>query len=135
MPSWILLNRICLAKAQVMNNEKNIDIETLYKYESDNKVELYSGLIRRSICEILLNIDNQHIEEAEIWIKKAVEADSRNGKMWFLGRDYVLYYELLRRKENRSEAIKCLKKAINIFKDCGADGWREKYKKKLATFS
>lgn len=127
MPSWINLNRICLAKAQAMNNEKDIDIESLYEYESENKVELYSGLMRRSICEALLNIGNQHLAEAEDWIMKAINADTDNGKMWFLGRDYLTYYDLLKRKDNRSEAIKCLTKAITIFKDCGANGWLEKY--------
>ena len=58
MPSWVILNRICLAKAQVMDDERNIDVELLYKYGVDNKVELFSGLMRRSICETLLNIDN-----------------------------------------------------------------------------
>lgn len=135
MHSWVILNRICLAKAQVMNNEKNIDIESLYEYESENKVELYSGLIRRSICETLLNIDNQHIVQAEKWIIKAIKADTRNGKMWFLGRDYVLYYELLKRKEDRSEATKNLTKAIKIFRECGADGWVKKYEKELSAFS
>ena len=135
MPSWIILNRICLAKAQVMNNEKNIDIESLYEYESSNKVELYSGLMRRSICETLLNIDNQHIAEAEKWIKMAINADTDNGKMWFLGRNFATYYDLLNRKGSRSEATKCLDKAIKIFRECGADGWVEKYEKELATQS
>ena len=91
--------------------------------------------MQKSICEILLNIDSEPIAEAEKWIKKAIKSDTRNGKMWFLGRDYVLYSELLKMKKDRSEAIKNLSKAIKIFRDCGADGWLEKYKKELATLS
>ena len=53
----------------------------------------------RYIGEILLNIDDQHMTEAEDWIKKAIEADTRNGTMWFLGRDYALYADCLNEKE------------------------------------
>jgi hypothetical protein len=46
--------------------------------------------------------------------------------------DFALYAELFRRKEDRSKAKENLAKAINIFKECGADGWVEKYEKKLS---
>jgi len=48
--------------------------------------------------EILLNIDDRHMSEAEEWIKKAMEVDSRNDMRWHLGRDYALYAELFKRK-------------------------------------
>jgi len=35
-------------------------------------------------------------------------------------------------KDNRSKARENLDKAIEIFKECGADGWVEKYEKDLA---
>ncbi|MBC8462297.1 MAG: hypothetical protein H8D67_30375 [Deltaproteobacteria bacterium] len=38
----------------------------------------------RYIGEILLNIDDQHVSEAEEWIKKAIEADIRNDMRWHL---------------------------------------------------
>ena len=77
-------------------------------------------------------MDNQNIAEAEKWIKRAIKTDTDNCKIWFLGRDYVTYYDLLKRKEDGSEAFKYLAKAIKIFKDCGADGWVKKYEKELA---
>jgi tetratricopeptide (TPR) repeat protein len=86
----------------------------------------------RYISEILLNIDDQHMNEAEDWIKKAIETDNRNRMMWYLGRDYALYAELFKRKGNRSKAKTKLSKAIEIFKGCGADDWEEKYEKELA---
>ena len=58
--------------------------------------------------------------------------DERNGVMFELGMDFALYAELFRRKEDRSKAKENLAKAINIFKECGADGWVEKYEKKLS---
>lgn len=53
--------------------------------------------------------------------------------MFNLGKDYVLYAELFKRKGDRLKAQESLGKAIEILKECGADGWIEKYEKKLAT--
>ena len=133
MPSWVNLNRICLTKVQVMNHEKDIDLGSLYKNETGNKVELYRGLMQRGIGEILLNIDDQHSAEAEVWIKKAVNTHTCNGQMWHLGKDYALYAGLLGRKGDQSKAKETLIKAIEIFKECGADRWAEKYEKELST--
>ena len=76
--------------------------------------------------------DNDHLSDAENWIKKAVEADSRNDMMWNLGADYALYSQLCRKKHNRTKAKENLRKAIEIMKECGADGWVEKYEKEMA---
>ena len=85
----------------------------------------------RYISEILLNIDDHHIYEGEDWIKKAIEADSRNDMKWSLGRDYALYAELFKRKGDQPKAKEHLGKAIEIFKECSADGWVDKYKREL----
>jgi len=71
--------------------------------------------------------------EAEHWIQKAIEADQRNGMMFHLGKDYALYADLFKRKGDRPKAQENLGKAIEILKECGADGWVEKYEKELAT--
>jgi len=55
--------------------------------------------------------------------------------MWNLGRDYSLYAELFKRKGNQSKAKENRNKAIEILKECGSDGWVEKYEKELVTFS
>ena len=130
--SWINFHKISLTRAMVMNNEKNIQLGLLSDYVEKNKLKLYDGQIRRYTGEILLNIDDQHMSDAESWIQKAIEMDERNGVMFELGMDFALYAELFRRKEDRSKAKENLAKAINIFKECGADGWVEKYEKKLS---
>ena len=89
--------------------------------------------MRRYIGEILLNIDESHLIEAEDWIKKAIAADKRNGMTFFLGQDYALYAELFKRKGDLSKAKENLSKAIEIFKECGADGWVEKAEQELAS--
>ena len=97
-----------------------------------NRHKLIDGRMRRYLGEILLNIDDQHLSDAEGWVKKAIEADERNGVMFDLGMDYVLYVDLFKRKEDRSKAKENLSKALNILKRCGAEGWVGKYEKELA---
>jgi len=98
-------------------------------------VVISKGWIRSCIGNILLNIAGRHISKAEDWITKAIEADKRNGMMWQLAQDYALYAEFYKRKNDPSKAIENLNKAIEIFKECGADGWVEKYEKELASLS
>jgi hypothetical protein len=42
---------------------------------------------------------------------------------------------LFKRKDDLSKAKENLTKAIDVFKECGADRWVEKYKKELKTLS
>jgi len=52
--------------------------------------------------------------------------------MFHVGNDYALYADLFKRKGDRLKAQETLGKAIDLFKECGADGWVEKYEKELA---
>jgi len=134
--SWLMnLGKIGFARAKVMNNEKNVDLESLYRYEAENKVKALKGLMQRYIGEILLNIDGLHMNEAESWIKKAIKEDEKNGTRFNLAKDHALYAELFKRKGDKSNAKENLGKAIEIFKECGADGWVVKYEKELASLS
>jgi len=130
-PSLVGWGKVALTRSKVMNKEEGIDLESLYTHSRNNKVKVAEGWIQRYIGEILLNIDDQHISEAEHWIQKAIEADQRNRMMFHLGKDYALYAELFKRKGDRLIAREDLGKAIDLFKECGADGWVEKYEKEL----
>jgi len=55
--------------------------------------------------------------------------------MFFLGGDYAVYADLFKRKGDRLKARENLGKAIEILKECGADGWVEKYERELAALS
>jgi len=57
------------------------------------------------------------------------------GTCYNLGRDYALYAELFKRKGDQPKARANLGKAIEILKECGADGWVKKAEKNLATLS
>jgi class 3 adenylate cyclase/tetratricopeptide (TPR) repeat protein len=134
-PSWARWGKVNVARSKVMNKEKDVDLESLYAHSRNNKVKAAEGWIQRYIGEILLNIDDQHISKVEHWIQKAIEADQRNRMMFHLGKDYALYADLFKRKGDRLKAQEILGKAIGILKECGADGWVEKYEKELATLS
>jgi len=49
-----------------------------------------------------------------------------------LGMDYILRAKLFKRKGDQSKTKENLSKAIEIFKECGEDGWKEKAEKELA---
>ena len=101
----------------------------------NNKIKWCEGPLLRYTIEILLNMEDQYISEAKNWIKKAIEANKRNGMMWYLARDYALYAELFKRTGDLLKTREKLKKAIEIFKACGADGWVAKYEKELTALS
>ena len=102
------------------------------KYCEDNKTKSHEALMLSDIGEILLNIDDQHMSEAEDWIKRAIEANKRNGTMFDLGRAYASYAELLKRKGDLTGAKENLNTAIEIYTECGADGWLKKAQEALA---
>jgi len=101
-------------------------------HHNENRFKLLKGWMQYGVGNILLNLDNQHISKAEEWIKKAIEADKRNDTKWNLAQDYALYAEFYKRKNDPSKAKENLKKAIETFRECGADGWVERYEKEMA---
>jgi hypothetical protein len=115
-----------------MNKVKDINLNEIFTWHEDIKNRWVKGWVPKFISEILLNIDDQNISEAEDWIKISIETNQKYGMMWNLARDYALYAELFKRKSDLSKAKEKFSKAIDIFKECGADGWVEKYKKELA---
>ena len=84
--SWMSFARIGQARSMVMNNEKDIDLDSLYGFVDENKVEHIDGWMRRYIADILLNIDDQHTSEAKEWIEKAIEADEEMARCFVWGR-------------------------------------------------
>jgi len=135
MPSWVKVNNIAAALSMVKADESVIDLDALYKHVSQNKWPIFEGPMRRMLGDILLNMDSNHIDASGNWIRQAIDADQRNGMMFHLAKDYALYADLFRRKDEIPKARENLTKAIEIFKECGADGWVDKYEKELTTFS
>ncbi|MFC1858217.1 hypothetical protein ACFL9U_09350 [Thermodesulfobacteriota bacterium] len=134
-PSWASHWKMLLSLTRAINNEKDISIDEMFEWYNNNKINSTTGSMMACIGEILLNIDDQHLSDAEDWIKRAIEEHKKYGVMWYLARDYALYAKLYKRKGDLSQAKENLNKAIATFKECGADGWVEKYEKELAVLS
>ena len=112
---------------KVLNGDRNINLDDPFEYFRNINLKYTEGWKARRIAEILLDINDKHISNSENLIRKAVQADNRNCTMWQLAKDYAFYAELLKRKGDQSNAIEKLSKAIEILKECGADGWVKKY--------
>ena len=54
-----------------------------------------------------------------------------DGTIFQLAKDYFLYYEILKKKGDNPKSKEYLNKAIDQFRDCGADGWVERAEKEL----
>ena len=132
IPSWKNVSKSAIEKMKVINKDTTIDLEEMIGYADANKARIWDGWIRRNIGEILLNSDDQRLDEAEGWINKAIEADSTNGTMLNLGRNYALYAELCSRRGDPDKAVSAYKKAIDVFKDCGSDGFLKRAEESLA---
>jgi len=130
-PSLFNLARVALTSAKVLNHEEDIDRKLLTSYVSQNKLRRRDGLLKRQISEILLNNDN-YIPEAEDWIQQAIDTDNKHGAMFELGICHAVWSEIFKRKGDRPKTREKLGKAIEILKECGADGWVEKYQKEFA---
>ena len=78
---------------------------------------------------------SEYWKQAEEWINEAIAADSENGTLFELGRDYSVYSAILIRKGEESQAQESLHRAMEIFKKCGADGWVKKYEEELPELS
>ena len=134
-PSWACVGKLGFARAKVLNQEMDVDLEALYAHAGNVRAKSFQGVARRFIGEILLNMGDGHMSEAEGWIQKAIETDQGNGTNFYLGQDYALYSDLFKRKGNRLKERENRGKAFEIFKECGADGWAKKMEKALPELS
>jgi len=135
LPSYIQYFRSCLMRAKVLRHDQDIEISDLFACYENYKITWCKGWTARNIGDVLLNIDNEHLSDAEVWFQKAIEEDSRNRIMWLLAMDHSCYADWFKKKGDRKGVKEQLTKAIDIFRGCGADGWVEKYEKELALVS
>jgi class 3 adenylate cyclase/tetratricopeptide (TPR) repeat protein len=131
-PSWINTLSANMAKAKLLSQGEAVNLGELFGYYSRNRLKTAEGQMARTIGEILYHLDGRHFSEAQEWIEKAIEADRRNGMMWHLARDYAVYAEFFMRRNDTTAAKETFGNAIDLFMNCGADGWVERYQKALA---
>jgi tetratricopeptide (TPR) repeat protein len=130
--SGLHLFQLSVFRAQVHFGSKNIDTSLLRRCVDANKQKNFEGIIRRYAAEILLNLDDTHLSEAQFWIEDAIKRDEQNKMLFSLARNYQVYAEVLRRQGDFSKAKISLVNAHDIFAKCRAAGWAAKVHKELA---
>ncbi|MFC1896577.1 hypothetical protein ACFL0Q_07975, partial [Thermodesulfobacteriota bacterium] len=130
--SNIKLLKIELALAKLLNNEEDVTLSEVLKYYENIKRRLEGVRGRLAMAEIALRLDDQHLPDARQWIDKAIEGFEESRMKWFLGRTHSLSAEYFKRKGDQPKAREHLSKAIDIMKECGADGWVTRYEEELA---
>ena len=115
-----------------MLGESIANLESLRAIPRRCRLKVFEGWNCRFLGEIFLNLGGSHVAEAEYWIQKAIEADEKNGMRFYLGKDHALYGNFFKRQGDRPHAQEELGKAIEILRDCGADGWVRKYEEEMA---
>ena len=131
-PSVIKKFEVSIAKAKVLNGATDINLSELFRYYQQTPITIFKGWMAREIAEILIYTEVGHLGEAEDWIRKAIQADKKNQMIWQLARDYSLYADLFRLMSDNRNASKNLNKAIELLRECGADGWVKKSEDKLS---
>ena len=135
-PSWLNVHKLFLAKAKILNHQSAVDmheLNSLIAAHEKNRLAICESLGARCIGEIYLHLDDNHMAEAEAWIRRAIEANTGYGTKWNLARDHALYADWFKKKGDIQGAKEQLTKAIDLFRECGADGWVTRTEQKLAS--
>ena len=135
MPGVIMTHELNLLRLKALDGSLKINIEKLlenhFRYEEKNAL----GWRTLFIAEIILRMDDQHMKEADEWINNAIQTNTQNGSKFYLAQSHALYSEFFKRQADLPKAREQMNKAIEIMKECGADGWVEKYEKELAAIA
>ncbi len=134
-PSLINASQILMAGIKLKENKKDINLNDLFEWNGNIKSKSSIGPIINPIGTILLSLDARYHAEAENWIKKSLKTNEKYDMKWALAHDYVLYYKWFKNQGDIINARVKLEKALNLFTECCADGWVEKYKLELASLA
>jgi tetratricopeptide (TPR) repeat protein len=135
MPSMIKHLQSCLMKAKALRHDQDIELSELFACYENYNVTWGEGCTARNIGDVLLHIDNDHFVDAGGWFQKAIDADTKNGFRWQLAMDHACYADWFKKKGDIPKMKEQLTKAINIFRECGADGWVTKTERELASLT
>ena len=109
-----------------------VELASLRTVAESNRIRLLESWICRSLGAIFLNLGRSHVDEAEQWVRKSIEMDARNGMRLPLAKKYGLYGKVFKQQGNKSRAPEELGKAIEILKECVADGLVMKHEEEMA---
>jgi len=133
-PSWLNLIRVAIARARVMQGSSEISLEEVLKSFSQNRNKGFSGWIAQYTAEILFHLSEPLLPQARQWADRAIELDRMNGMQLLLGKDYLLSARIWKRMGDPARAREDLVRAVEIFEQCGADGYLKKASQELAVF-
>jgi hypothetical protein len=75
------------------------------------------------------------LPQAREWTDRAIEINRQNGMQLLLGRDHLLSARIWNRTGNPARAREDLTRAMEIFQQCGADGYLKKASQELAVLA
>jgi class 3 adenylate cyclase/tetratricopeptide (TPR) repeat protein len=132
-PSWARIAQIRKVVAGVRGHLDQT-LETVFNFDlQEIRILLTKGWAAQAMGEIYLYLDDNHIDIAEAWIRKAIELNEQYRMPWDLARAYALYAEFFKKKGDPTQAKEKLGKAIDLMRVCGADGWVKRYEERLVT--
>jgi tetratricopeptide (TPR) repeat protein len=134
-PSWLNLIRVAIARARVLQGGSEISLGEVLKSFSQNKNRGFGGWIAQYTAEILFHLSEQLLPQAREWADRAIDLDQQNGMQLLLGKDYLLSAGIWSRMGNPARAREDLIRTIEIFQQCGADGYLKKASQELALIS
>jgi class 3 adenylate cyclase/tetratricopeptide (TPR) repeat protein len=134
VPSLINLYKLSILKSKLILN-KRVEMEDVYDCTERNKIRINDGILAYHVADILMIKEQDPLDEAEAWITKAIQNDERNEMKWYTGKDYLLAGTYWKQKQDYSKAGEYLQKAMEIFRECGAEGWVESVRKEINALS
>ena len=135
-PSWLNVHKLHISLSEIVNHEKDIDLHELDKLiasHENTRLAICESYGTQCIAKIYLNLDDQYMSESERWIKRGIDFNTKHDTKWQLARDHVIYANWFKKNVDILKTKEQLTIAIDLFKECGADGWVEKYKKELSS--
>jgi tetratricopeptide (TPR) repeat protein len=137
-PSWLNVHKLFSEKAKILTHQSAVDmheLNSLIAAHKKNRLAMCESFGARGIGEIFLHLDDHHMAEAEAWIRRAIEANTGYGTKWNLARDHKLYADWYKKNGDIPNAKEQLTKAIDLFRECGANGWVTRTERELASLT
>ena len=134
-PSAVHIGKVFLGLIELMSNGSGIVLDDLFKCHKKINNKCLKSRASFAMGILLAKLDDGRTSMAEEWIEKSIETNLKYGMNWNLAHDYIVYSEYYQKRGQSIKAKEYMVKAIETFKECGADGWVEKYQKELSNLS
>ena len=134
-PSWLNCYKLLVKNNKILNGEYDIDthkLDELIRHHEKNRLAMSKSEESRCIGEIFLHIDDHHMPEAETWIRRSIDFDTKHAVPWNVAKDHALYADWFKKKGDIQGTKEQLTKAIDLFRECAAEGWVTRTEKTLA---